>query len=515
MLSLTCAACSSPFFVDAGDQAFYQKMTVPHPTHCPKCRLQRRLAWRNERTLYKRHCSKSGREMISNLGPDAPFPVYHVEEWNKDDWQAPFLSYDFSRPFFDQFKELMRVSPRQHKATAGNEVNAEYMNHAGNSKNCYYTFNSEYNEDCYYMRLADHCRDCVDGTNVFNSELCYECVNVDHGYNLRFSDDCKGCSDSWFLRNCRGVKNSIFCYGLEQKEYHVFNEPKSKEEYEKFVAELKLNTWSGLQAAHKKWMAWSAQFPLRRTILQNCENSTGEALYNCKNALDCFSASELQDCRYVLNTVKAKDSYDLYAYGEVELALEYVTAFRSYNVKFSCYIMNCSDIEYSDTLWNSKNCFGCVGLKGRSYCILNKQYTKEEYEKMVPKIVDHMRKTKEWGEFSPPSIGLFAYNETIAQNFYPLTKEQALKEGFLWRDETRQVKEFKLTPQEVAFYKREGLPAPTLHPNERYRERLARKLPRRLWDRACGQCGAAIQTPYAPERPEKVVCEKCYLKAVI
>lgn len=489
-IPLTCAACSSPFTLTPADVEFYQKMAVPHPTRCPKCRLQRRLAWRNERTLYKRTCDKSGREMISNLGPDAPFPVYHVEEWNKDDWQAPFLSYDFSRPFFDQFKELMRVAPRCHKATAGNEVNAEYMNHAGNSKNCYYMFNAEYNEDCCYMRLADHCRDCVDGTNVFNSELCYECVNVDHGYNLRFSDDCKGCSDGWFLRNCRGVKNSIFCYGLDQAEYHIFNEPKSKEEYEKFMAGLKLNTWSGLQAAHKQWMEWSKQFPLKRTILQNCENSTGDGLYNCKNALDCYSASELQDCRYVLNTVKAKDSYDLYAYGEVELAYEYVTAFKSYNVKFSCYAMNSSDIEYSDTVWNSKNCFGCVGLKGRSYCILNKQYTKEEYGEMVPRVKKHM---DQYGEFFPMELSPYPYEDTLAQDYFPRTpkhppaKDPNAKPTSSLPDDLADAdlnaiaettygcpitqKSFRYQKPELEFYKKMKLPIPRVSFEARYRWR--------------------------------------------
>jgi len=30
------------------------------------------------------------------------------------------------------------------------------------------------------------------------------------------------------------------------------------------------------------------------------------------------------------------------------------------------------------------------------YCILNKQYSKEEYEELVPKIIEHMQKTGEW-----------------------------------------------------------------------------------------------------------------------
>ena len=36
------------------------------------------------------------------------------------------------------------------------------------------------------------------------------------------------------------------------------------------------------------------------------------------------------------------------------------------------------------------HCFGCVGFKHKQYCILNKQYTKEEYEKLVQKIIKQM-----------------------------------------------------------------------------------------------------------------------------
>jgi hypothetical protein len=52
---------------------------------------------------------------------------------------------------------------------------------------------------------------------------------------------------------------------------------------------------------------------------------------------------------------------------------------------------------------------------------LNKQYTKEEYEKLLPKIIAHMKKTGEWGEFFPISISPFNYEETPAMDYYPLT----------------------------------------------------------------------------------------------
>ena len=41
----------------------------------------------------------------------------------------------------------------------------------------------------------------------------------------------------------------------------------------------------------------------------------------------------------------------------------------------------------------------------------------------------------EWGEFFPIKYSESCYNETIAQLWFPLTKEKALEEGFRWQDD--------------------------------------------------------------------------------
>jgi len=49
------------------------------------------------------------------------------------------------------------------------------------------------------------------------------------------------------------------------------------------------------------------------------------------------------------------------------------------------------NIMYSDIMVNCKNCFGCTCLRGKEYCIFNKQYTREEYETLVPQIIEKMK----------------------------------------------------------------------------------------------------------------------------
>ena len=112
------------------------------------------------------------------------------------------------------------------------------------------------------------------------------------------------------------------------------------------------------------------------------------------------------------------------------------------------YVITC----YVTRIYNCSNCFGCTMLKNKKYCILNKQYTKEEYEKLIPKIKEHMDKVPyvdkkeriyKYGEFLPSDHPLWVYNESWGNQFSPKTKEKALEEGYLWREPLK--KDYKIT----------------------------------------------------------------------
>src|SRR5436190_2140193 len=78
----------------------------------------------------------------------------------------------------------------------------------------------------------------------------------------------------------------------------------------------------------------------------------------------------------------------------------------------------CYQIGYSMMVFNCHDCFGCYGLKKSEYCILNKQYTEEEYKRLLPKLVEHMKKTGEWGKWFPLSKSPFYYQDTAAWALY-------------------------------------------------------------------------------------------------
>jgi len=204
----------------------------------------------------------------------------------------------------------------------------------------------------------------------------------------------------------------------------------------------------------------------------------------------------------------------------------------------------CQNLTYCDHCFACKDCFGCSGLKKKQYCIFNKQYTKEEYEVLVSRIIEHMKKTEEYGEFFPISDSTFAYNESLAQEHLPITKEDALRLDYPWKDKgnkdfvpqgnalpdditeatdeyTSKVfscastqKNFKIIPQELEFYRKHNIPLPIYHPDERHQRRFSQRNPRRLHARQCQKCNKEIKTTFAPETPEIVYCEACYLDEV-
>jgi len=129
----------------------------------------------------------------------------------------------------------------------------------------------------------------------------------------------------------------------------------------------------------------------------------------------------------------------------------------------------------------------------------------------------------------PFSLSAFGYNETIAQEYFPLTKEGAIAQWFKRSDHEAPSpsadqegvlvcemswKPFRLIPQEIEFYKKNSLPLPTKHPDVRHAERMKLRNPRKLRDRECSICEVDIKTTYAPERLEKVCCEECYNKKI-
>jgi len=581
----TCQNCQTAFAIEPEDTAFYEKMDVPPPTWCPNCRLIRRMVFTNERNLYQATCGLCSKKMISMFPADAPFPVYCRSCCWSDNWDPLEYGRDFdeSRPFLEQFAELRNRVPRYGLLQAGTNEKSEYCNRASTNKNCYLCFRSTLNEDCMYSHFIVESRDCLDGLNIQKSELAYECIDCLGCYKVMFSQESQNCSNSAFLYDCRDCVDCFGCVGLRNKQYHIFNEPYSKENYAKKISELYDGTYASVQTMRQKVAELALQFIRPSIVSTRGENVSGNWVYESTNANHAYMSRGVENGKYLFFIIEAKDCMDYFHFGRACERIYEVgnCGLSCSNMKFNHEtITSCSDVEYCDGCSNISSCFGSAGLHNFKHCILNKQYSEKDYEQLVAKIKKHMAdmpykdkagREYKYGEFFPPELSPVAYNETPAQEFFPLTKKEAIKAGYVWADPvdrklnitlqaadlpenisdaddsiTKQIiacehagkctdqctEAFKILPLELKYYKRMNVPLPRLCPNCRHYERLRKRTPITLHPRVCAcagknsdnkvyknqtehfhkdsACPNKFETTYAPDRPEIVYCEECY-----
>ncbi len=561
-----CRISRQEFFITDKDLEFYNKISpvfwwkkysIPSPTLCPDERQKRRLVFRNERKLYKRKCDKTGQEMISVYSPEKPYTIYEQKIWWGDDW-SPLdygRSFDFERPFFDQFHSLYAETPKMNLYHQLKNENSEYSHLSSSNKDCYLIAAWNDNENCYYDTYIQRSRWVMDSCFVFDVENCYSCVDCKNCFQAYFCESCADCRDIQHAQDCQSCKDCFCCSWLINKQYCILNKQFSKEQYHDIVTdEIKKEQARGLyralcQNTPKKFMKWL-----------NNESATGDYVHFSKNSFHNFDCTYLENSKYNTWFHKAQNCYDNYGWWlPAEFCYEnQLVGNAAYNVcfSFSC-AGNISDIYYSMDCDGVKNCFGCSSLKKVHHCILNKTYTIHEYETLCGKIVDHMKSTGEWWEFFPHELSPFAYNETVANEYFPMTEEDVGAKWWKWCDgesknmyigthytplpisqyderivwfntATRNINEclnwiiqcevtgkpFKIIKQELAFYIENWIPIPTKHPDQRHKERMDLRNPRKLYERTCTECQKEIITTYSPDRLEKVVCEECYRKLV-
>jgi hypothetical protein len=196
-------------------------------------------------------------------------------------------------------------------------------------------------------------------------------------------------------------------------------------------------------------------------------------------------------------------------------------------------------------------------MRKGEYLILNKKYSKEDYEALTEKIREHMRTMPytdaqglvyRYGEFFPVGLSMFAYNETIAQNFFPLSEREAAEKGYRWREtETKEYvvtlpaadlpdhirdatdvllneingcsvcgRGFKLIPAELALLRRMNVPLPRECPFCRINEKFTQWVKNlRVIPRTCSRCASTFDTGYTEEEAPYILCKKCYQSEVV
>ncbi|MFH1769136.1 MAG: hypothetical protein ABH833_00520 [Parcubacteria group bacterium] len=573
----TCQNCKNEFIIEPDDFGFYEKIGVPVPMLCPDCRYQRRIANRNEWNFYHRECDLCHKKMVSIYNPSYKGLVYCQPCFWSDDWDP--LEYgrdfDFSRSFFEQFKEHRFGIPRIALANEGS-INSEYTNQSNNNKNCYMCVATNLSENSMYGNWIQNSKECVDCWNMKECEIMYESLDCLKCYGSAFLETCVNTHNCYFGFELHGCNDCFGCINLRNKSYCWFNEQLTKEEYKKRLDEV---DWTNIEINKYRQQLQKLQNkqPVKYYHGNRIVNSTGDYIGFNRNTRSSFNSFKNDNLSYGQDAWEARDCRDMTETLDNELDYEMEGAGWSSGSIVSCKNWYSPRVSYSELTFSSSDLFGCVSIKTKKHCIFNKQYSKEEYLELKDKIIKHMKKTNEWGEFFPIEISPFPYNDTVAQDYFPLIKEEVLNKGWRWYD--RQDRDYKITkrhdeivgtidevtddivnqviscksqdseeskkshiscatafrvtPAELQFYRKMKLPIPDRCFPCRLRDRLNRRNPRKLYSRQCvcdyeiykntaehshhkqGRCPHEFETSYAPDRKEIVYCEKCYQAEVV
>ena len=418
-----------------------------------------------------------------------------------------------------------------------NVENSDYSNNCGDLKNCYFVFNATNCEDSLYCDSVSNTKNSVECTFCSNAELCYDCIDCTDCYNLQSSQGCEQCRDSFFLLNCRGCSNCIGCVNLRRAEYCIFNRQVTKEEFERFRARIKLHEHTARETFARQCDSFFQKHPRPHVVGRRIENSVGDYLYSVNNVQSSFIIREGENLSHCFNLqMGARDCRDVSLFGgDAELMYEcVVTGMNASRLRF-CY--DCWDgvteLSYCWMCMNSHDLFGCVGVRKKSYCVLNRQYDAKDYHDLVTRIVEHMRATGEWGEFFPAALSPFAYNHTIAHRYFPSTKEETTRKGLRWAEgEPRPVsaavaaaalpeglpaddapmtvlsalsgRPFRVTGAELQRYRALRVPLPRWTYDERMEQRARRLGGIQLFQRPCQKTGKVLLTTWRPDSPQLI-----------
>ncbi|KKU15904.1 hypothetical protein A3I34_01305 [Candidatus Jorgensenbacteria bacterium RIFCSPLOWO2_02_FULL_45_12] len=563
--SKQCQNCKQNYTIESEDFDFYRKIEVPLPTFCPRCRLERRLSFLNFFNLYKRDCDLCKKSVISRYSPDAPYKVYCPKCWWSDNWDAFEYGrgYDFSRPFFEQFNELLHNVPIiSLSIDIPTTKSSPYTNHTGNLKNCYLIFHGDRGENCSYGFYSIGNKDIFDCSLTADSELCYDSIHTFQSNRCVGTDHATESLECFFSRDISGCQNCFASTNIKNKKYVYFDEQLSKEEYFRKISEIDIGSYSKYQEIKKKARSCNAKSFYKGIYDKFCVNSTGNYIFNSKNIKECFETSFAEDGKYLFLIADnpTKDSYDIASWGNnMARCCDSVNIGENVSdIKFCDESgINLISAEYCRASTGGKNHFGCVSVKKGEFCVLNKRYSESEYRFLREKIIKYMDdmpytdkkgNVYKYGELFPPEFTGFPYNDSFASLFFPKTKEAAEKEGFIWTEKEKRTyditkkanelpdhikdtgesilkeviecsacgKGYRIIETELSFLKKMNLPIPRECPMCRIMEKVHRWIEDinycQTVERKCAKCGVSFKTTLTEKNAPIIYCNGCYAR---
>ena len=545
--------CEENFKITKEDIEFYNILRVPPPKLCPTCRRQNRFAFVNTINLYKRDNNAPGKEnrIISFVPPASPLIVYDVESYREDfDPYDYGMFYDDSKSFLDQFMSLRSKVPQPAIIRDPSSINSEYSINGRNLKNGYYVSGGWNSENVWYGNTIMDSRNVMDSFSVHFIENSYEIVSCEKCYNCRYLYFSDNCVDSAFLYDCNNCTDCFGCVNLRNKSNCIFNVQYSRDEYKKQTSAINLKSRKQVKGILEEFWKFVKSHPVRAERHERVDNVSGTNISDSKNCHDVFDAVKSEHVLHCAQIIGNNDSMDANVSGGSEKLYNTIAVgSKSANVKFSFASKFIIESEFVINCRNINNCFACIGLENKNYCIFNRQYEKEDYYKELDRIKHSMLEKEEYGDFMPYCFSTYAYNGSTADLAFPLDKDEIEKLGGLWQSETesnagnidliepenipddisdvndsiltkalvcsKTGKPFRITESELEFYRVHGIPLPDIHQIKRIRDRYKYLGDFKMNESVCNMCQKNIITMYDTKEGWNLYCDDCYKREIL
>lgn len=492
-------------------------------------RLRSILAFRNDRRLHRRKCDATGKSIISSYRPDCGYKIYASDIWWGDTWNGfEFgLKANSNHSFFDQFYELKKSVPREGTSVVRAE-NCDYNSHTRDSKNCYLSHLAIRAENLLYSYWTVGARDVIEGFYTTDCELCARCSYVTNCYDCVHLDESANCNECFYSFELKNCSHCLFCSNLNNKEYYVRNQPVSKEEFakQKAIAERDYVKSCDFLSAMLR------ESPRRAQHTINSEFSVGGHIQNSKNIYGGF---DIFNSEYGYNVTNGMTFFSAHTYSVGFPTSSHI--YSSVSIRDNCsqifFSSNCwasSQLWYCDNCSQCHDCFACVGLKHKRFCIFNVQYTESEYRKLFSVWREAMLERGEWGLFFPIEHSPFCYDDSAAQDFFPLTREELKNKG--WKispDQETPIpvtknsddkfceicdRPYRVIDAELKLYKKFNIPPASECPDCRLTRKLKTRSPYQLDEKICQLCENPVLTNISSSSAKVIWCEPCFIKEV-
>ncbi|MFH1404714.1 MAG: hypothetical protein ABIH21_01290 [Patescibacteria group bacterium] len=549
----TCAMTGEKWQQTQEEIDWYKKFNVPPSKVCPQTRWFHHSFWYVGYQYWYQPHPETGKPIICTVHPATGIKVLPDKEWFEKEFQDMGRDYDSSKSFLEQWHELQLDVPMPANRNHVEPVNSIAFVSQGD-ENSFFVGACK-SKNTLYSHLAT---DTESSAEIFRCDSVQKSFNVIHSYrihNSKYLRECFDCMNCEFCFDCRNCEN---CYGATNKRNKKFiwmNEQLSEDEWNKRRAEIYIGSRKQLNDQIGKFYnlikeqgVWPENFN------DSVTNSSGEYLTKTVNVIDSYACEDGALNQYSCNHSAGKSEDNAFSGYPVNGSNFYYSASGSGNNQKFCFLtIRSENMEYCLLCYNCSDCFGCIGLQHKKFCILNKQYSEDKYWQRVNTLKQEMLEKGEYGEFFPikysPSywedsggpywfgartdelkgLGILDYDPesegAIGRDLYDDSKLKKLSElpdhvsdlDEQWAnvplmDEIVN-RRFALIKPEIDFYKSMNIAPPDKHFITRMKDLWLQCNIGRFENVDCAECQKKLKVAINKAHSErKIYCKECYLK---